>query len=174
MSQQILTSLWQSPVLDLGHLAGHAVLLQLLIPTPQLTFSPGSPISPGCPCKTKTIQLPATSPPFLPPFSCLCPQDAAPHRCLNCSPCKVPLPHWAVPFNNNLALSAFLLNIWGPPTPDLPFGPYKPLLPKFFMKSCFVWPFFHPCPRARTGFCLPVTWFSSLIQQKMNIRKKNP
>lgn len=100
---------------DLGHLAGNAVLLQLLILTPQLTFSPGSPISPGCPCKTKYIHLPATSPPSLPPFSCLRPQNAAPHGCLNGSPCKVPLPHLAVPFNSNPALFAFLLNNWVPP-----------------------------------------------------------
>lgn len=57
-----MASPWQSPVLDLGHLAGITVLLQLLILTPQLTFSPGSPISPGCPCKTKTKYLPALLP----------------------------------------------------------------------------------------------------------------
>lgn len=57
-----MASPWQSPVLDLGHLAGTTVLLQLLIPTPQLTFSPGSPISPGCPCKTKPKYLPALLP----------------------------------------------------------------------------------------------------------------
>lgn len=45
--------------------------------TPELTFSPGSPISPGCPCKTKPSHLPATS---LPPSPRLCPQDAAPCR----------------------------------------------------------------------------------------------
>lgn len=104
----------QLPVLDLGHLAGDTVLCQWLSLTPHLTFSPGSPISPGCPCKTKRSIF--QSPPLLCPWSL--------HKGIEIhgDPCKIPSFHWTVKQPSVVHLSFEYL---GPNTSDLLFVPYE-------------------------------------------------